>query len=113
MALRLSEGLGITEAEPSLHCILDVVQLNRGECSDWADQSGVRHRYQTLGIKGSWLQKPRKHGNFKLGSSHARRVRDQGDKCTIRFAGREAQDHAWANLCGEAKINKPDFTARR
>ena len=73
----------------------------------------MRHRYQTLRIKGSWFQKPCRDDDFKLRPSRARRVGDQGDKCTIRLASGNAQDYARADLRSKAKINKPDFTAWR
>ena len=83
MALRLSEGLGGAEAEPSAYGILNVLQLDGSECSNGPDQACVRHRHQALDIKGSWLQEPCRDYNFELGSSHTRRVRNQGYERTI------------------------------
>ena len=76
LGLALSEGLGVAEAKPSAYGILDVLQLDSGKCSDGSDQSSVRHRYQTLHIKGSWFQKPCWDDDFKLRPSRARCVRD-------------------------------------
>ena len=98
----MNEGLGVAEAEPSAYGILDVLQLDGGKCSDVPDQSSVGHRYQTLCIEGSWLQESCRDDDFKLRPSHARRVRDQGDKCTIRLASRNTQDYARADFRSKA-----------
>ena len=113
MALRLSEGLGVAEAEPSAYGILNIVQLNSSERSDRSNQASVRHSHQALGIKGPRLQEPCWDNNFELRASHARRVWNQGNKRAIRVFSCNAQNHARSDLCSKPKIDKPDLTAGR
>lgn len=103
----------IIEAEPGSYGILDVLQLDGRKCSDGPDQSSVRYRYQALRIKGSRLQESCRDDDFKLRPSHARRVRDQSDKSTIRLASTNTRDHARADFRSKTEIDKPNFTAWR
>ena len=83
LALRLSEGLGVAEAKPRAYSIFYVLQLDGGKRSDGTNQSSMRHRYQTLGIKRPRFEKPRRDNDFEFRPSYVRRVRDKCDKGSI------------------------------
>ena len=113
MALRLSEGLGVAEAEPDTYSMFHCLELYVGKCPYAPDQASVRDGYQTLRVKGPRFEKPCRNHDLKLRTSHACCVRDKSDKRTVRVSSRNAQDHAGSDLCSEAKINKPNLTAGR